>query len=189
MFRCFETDRAIQAAAVLLRAHPGHQMSYLRLLKLLYIADRESIRTTARPIVGVHYAALDYGPLHSEILDLIRGEHPAEPHWSRHIEKDGYLVRLVADPGVLELSKHDVRTLHEAAERWRSVDDWQLVNETHNFPEWRSNHVAGSSRPIRFEDLLRSLDFTDEERRTILAEAEDEAQAETFRSGAAADAP
>ena len=39
----FNISKAIEAAGVLLREEPSRRMSRIRLLKLLYIADRESL--------------------------------------------------------------------------------------------------------------------------------------------------
>ena len=52
MFYPFKIEKAIQAAGVLLEQHEHQQMEYIRLLKLLYIADRESVGETGRPILG-----------------------------------------------------------------------------------------------------------------------------------------
>ena len=45
----FHFDRALQASACLLR-FDGKRMGYLRLLKLLYIADREGLAETGETI-------------------------------------------------------------------------------------------------------------------------------------------
>ena len=102
-FRC-KTEKAIQAAAVLLRLAADRRMSYLRLLKLLYIADRESLKRSLRPIIGSRPVAMKEGPLHSEVLDLVKGRHVDEPLWSEYIRRDRYEIELVKDrPG------HDVK--------------------------------------------------------------------------------
>jgi hypothetical protein len=44
--------KTIQAIGVLLRQDGVRCMNYMRLLKLLYIADRETLRRTGRPIVA-----------------------------------------------------------------------------------------------------------------------------------------
>ncbi len=40
----FNFEKALQASAVLLNTAQSKRMSYLRLLKLLYIANRESLK-------------------------------------------------------------------------------------------------------------------------------------------------
>jgi len=54
----FKFDKAVQAAAYLLRREPAHEMSIRRLMALLYCAERESIRQTGRPIIGGRIVAI-----------------------------------------------------------------------------------------------------------------------------------
>ena len=51
----FSPKKAAQATAVILKAAPGGRMDYRKLMALLYIADRESIGETDRPITGDTY--------------------------------------------------------------------------------------------------------------------------------------
>ena len=83
MFLKFNTEKAIQVAGVLLREE-GKSMTRLRLLKLLLIADRQSLRETGRPILGSRIVAMDNGPLHSDVYDLIKGAHNSAPAWSAY---------------------------------------------------------------------------------------------------------
>ena len=71
MLRQFSVERTAQAAAVLLRRADGHRMPYIRLLKLLYVADRESVRGTGFPITGDDPCAMRRGPVLSITHDLI----------------------------------------------------------------------------------------------------------------------
>lgn len=50
----FSPKKAAQVAAVILKASGG-QMDYRKLMALLYIADRESIKETGTPITGDSY--------------------------------------------------------------------------------------------------------------------------------------
>ncbi|MFB3882630.1 MAG: Panacea domain-containing protein [Armatimonadota bacterium] len=147
-------------------------MSYLRLLKLLYIADREALREVARPIVGTRPVAMPHGPVLSEVYDLVRGEHFDEAIWSEHIRKDGYEIELTKDPGVLTLSRYEIGVLTRTAEANRDTDDWELVRKTHSFPEWVRNYREGTSTPIPFEDLIEAVGRS-EDRDEILEDAEE----------------
>lgn len=51
----FSSKTALQAVAVLLKAAPGGRMDYRKLMALLYIAERESIKETGSPIIGDSY--------------------------------------------------------------------------------------------------------------------------------------
>ena len=80
------------------------------------------------------------GPLHSEVYNLIVGEHIEEPLWSQYIQRDGYEVTLRRNPGLSELSAAEVRTLTRTFETYATTDEWDLVEITHGFPEWNDNY-------------------------------------------------
>jgi uncharacterized phage-associated protein len=85
----------VQAIAAFLHFHGTKDMSYLRMLKLLYIADRESLRATGRPITGDQMVAMEHGPVLSGVFDLIKGEHKAWPRWSECFKKNGYCIEMM----------------------------------------------------------------------------------------------
>lgn len=154
----FKFDKVIQAVAYLLRRESSREMNYMRLIKILYIADRESIRKTGRPITGDLAAAMKQGPVLSEILDLIKGTHLRSPEWAKFIKREEYKIRLVEEPGVANLSRFEIETLERVAEKYRSSDEWVMVELTHKFPEWQKNKPPGNSmRRIPFGDVLEAV--------------------------------
>lgn len=169
----FKFDKAIQCVAYLLRREPSRQMNYMRLLKVLYIADRESIRQTGRPITGDRAAAMARGPVPSETFDLIKGIHLRSPEWSEFIQKSEYEVRLVQDPGLAKLSRFDIELLERVAEEHRGHDEWDMVEITHEFPEWRRNDPGKSSKMIPLADILEAVG-----RPADLADIEEDAKAD-----------
>ena len=88
MFTKFKLQKAVQAAAVVLRAE-GKRMSRLRLVKLLYLAERKCLETTGHPLIGGKLCVMRRGPLSSPVYDLIKGEHPGEAKWSKFIVREG----------------------------------------------------------------------------------------------------
>jgi uncharacterized phage-associated protein len=151
----FNYTKSIQAAAALLRLSPSQEMSQLRLLKLLYIATRESFQEKGYPLVADRYASLDNGPILSRLYNIIKGEDVYSVNWSQHIARDGYMLQLQRDPGNDLLSRYEMRKLQEISTRMRDRDDFDIVNETHTFAEWRD--PQGSSIPIDMRDLLRAV--------------------------------
>ena len=152
----FDFGKSLQAAGVLLRLEEG-RMPYMRLLKLLYIADREMLAATASSITGDRGYAMKYGPVLSRIYDLIMASGPKFDEWSRHIQTQGYAVKLALDPGRGRLSKGEIEKLIEVSERCRSKDRWELSELTHDFPEWKRHWpdgAEGGSYPIPWEDML-----------------------------------
>src|SRR5437870_7012187 len=104
----FDSKKAIEASAALLRMAPHRRMDRKRLLALLYIADRESMKRTCRPVVGGRLIALKHGPIHSEVYDLIKGGHPDVVEWSRHFENENYRVHLVHEVKITALWQYEL---------------------------------------------------------------------------------
>lgn len=154
----FNTTKVKQAAAVLIKAHAG-RMSRLRLLKLLYIADREHFAQTLRPITGDRAVALENGPVPARTNNLLKGEDSDAPLWEQHIQPEGPQDhRLVGDPGVDKLTRREIDLLHQVSERHRSCNDYDIAVETQQFQEWARNQPSpGASRPIGFDDVLAAL--------------------------------
>src|SRR5688572_11252679 len=111
MLRAFSVERTAQAAGILLQAEEGHRMKYIRLLKLLYVADRESIKQTGFPITGDDVYAMKKGPVLSTTYNLLKGEavtaeaEHAMPIWKQWIRTVAdYDAQLAADPGFRKLT-------------------------------------------------------------------------------------
>jgi uncharacterized phage-associated protein len=156
-----QVGKAIQAIGVLFRQDGVNRMNYMRLLKLLYIADREALKETGRPITGGPVVAMERGPVLEEVYDLIRGQHQEMPLWDRYLRKDKYTLQLVSDPDVRKLSKYEIKKLQEIAERHQNDDEWSLSQFTHTFEEWRKNSAGASCRPIAFKDILKAIGLAD----------------------------
>ena len=153
----FNFEKSLQAAGVLLHLEEG-RMPRMRLLKLLYIADREWLAEAAHPITGGRAHAMKCGPVLSDVYSLIKGEATRSSEWSAHIQTRGYAVKLIRDPGRGKLSKEEVEKLTEISERCRNRDQWDLSDLIHEFPEWRRNLPAGdeTSGLISWEDVLKA---------------------------------
>lgn len=155
-------EKALQAAAVLLRQERTHRMNYMRLLKLLYLADRLSLQERGRSITNDRAVAMQRGPLPSGVFDIIKEEHTFAPRWSSFIERDGFDVALIEDPGNADLSKVEIATLLGVTQVNRGLDEWDLVLATHQLPEWRKNDPGDSSKDIPIEDILEAIGRSDD---------------------------
>ena len=153
----FNPQKAIQAAGVILRAE-GKRTTRLRLLKLLYLAERKCVAETGRRLIGGKLVAMKNGPLHSDVLDLINGSHQSEPLWSKYFTAHGPReVALTDEPEVGRLSKYEIQTLTCIAEKHAALDDFAISELTHGFPEWRESFEDGESKVIPVELLVRSV--------------------------------
>lgn len=166
----FSLEKKIQAAAVVLRGR-GH-MDRMRLLKILYMADREALAERGVPVVGGRAVAMDHGPLHSDIYNLIKGTDANEAKWSVAIGNDGHTVFLKADPGRLDLSPYEIDKLESVATRMDEFETCDVRDGTHKFPEWQKLHVEGSSHTIPVEAMLEALGVEPDEIAQIIADAD-----------------
>ena len=158
MYFHFGTRKVIEAAGLLLRCRANRRMSYLRLLKLLYIADRESLGETGRPIIGTRPVAMDHGPVHSEVLDWINGKRRGSEEWARFIGiADTHYLVLTTDPGQLTLSQYEVDKLQEVCRRYEGLTRFQLADLTHDFWEWQKNFSEGTSKRIPLADIVEAV--------------------------------
>ena len=157
----FDFQKTVQAIGVLFREEGSHELDYLRILKLLYLADCESMASTGRPITGDRVVAMDHGQVLSETYDLIKGQHTRMPEWDRFFVRSRYSLRLQSDPDVSALSRHEIETLQTIARRHENDSQWDLVNLLHNTPEWKSHYLENTSRLISAEDILQAVGRAD----------------------------
>ncbi len=153
-------DKTLAAAAEVLRNHHG-RMEHMRLLKLLYIADRELLAETGRTLTGDHAVAMKNGPVLSGVYDLIKskGDPDHLRRWKETVVRDGHDVALGTDVSVGRLTRTELKKLQELCVRYRDVDSFDLSELTHAFAEWsavfdRSN--PKSCFPMTWEASLEA---------------------------------
>jgi uncharacterized phage-associated protein len=158
-----EILKVTQAAAFLLKKHQGF-MTRKRILKLLYIADRELILSSRRPLTGDRPVAMDHGPVLSHTYNLLKGTATGGKIWDRYIEQIGpFTHRLIRDPGVGRMSKIELQKLTELVERYWLIDDDELSALTHEFAEWKRNEPPKKqARQIPLEHVLEALGLAGE---------------------------
>ena len=171
MLSQFDLKKTIQAAAVLAIAHDG-LISRLRLLKLLYMADRETLASIGDTITGDRVVAMENGPVLSNTYDLIKDGTDSARRWNEYFENQGRLyVRLRADPGVGALSRFEVDKLKEVSREHAEEDDWKVAEITHHFEEWVKNQPApGSMNPIPLDDRLAAVGLLDRKEELLTEE-------------------
>lgn len=159
----FNEAKTTQAAALFLKKS-GSKMNYMKLIKLLYLADREALALWERPITGDSYVSMARGPVLSNVLDKINsGKTPhVESYWHKHISSPvSYSVSLLKqEPEFDELSKRERELITKLFKKYDKFDQWQMVEICHKMlPEWQ--HPGNTSIPIRIEDIFQTFNKTD----------------------------
>lgn len=178
----YDERKAAAAAAFLLQA-AGGKMKFIRLIKLLYMADRAAWSRYGRPITGDEYVAMEHGPVLSKTYELIKseGEHP-EPTgtWQETVQRaSSHDVMLRGEPDYGPLSEAELEILRDVYEEYRAMDTWELIRHLHDvLPEWRDQEPKpGKRNDIRPEDILKAVGKEDK----IKAVREDMEELEAFQ--------
>jgi hypothetical protein len=157
----FNERKTAAAASLLLHLHGnGGRMQFIRLIKLLYLADRDAWARYGRPITGDSYYAMKQGPVLSETYNLIKAQGTQPGPWANKIEPSpGHSVKLVGEPDLGPLSNAEVAILEETHGRFRNVPTWGptgLIKRLHRMlPEWKD--PGSSSEEIDPEDILKAV--------------------------------
>lgn len=118
----------------------GGTIDKLRVLKLIFFADRYHLRKYGRPITNDEYWAMEFGPVASGVKDLaeldsISGK---EKHYAMEFLRLGkpahkLISRQAVDAAVF--SESDLEALRFA---WQHFGETKsLVDVTHLYPEWK----------------------------------------------------
>jgi uncharacterized phage-associated protein len=183
----FNEAKATEAAAYLLKQN-GSPMSYLKLIKLLYLADREALLRFARPITTDRYILTSQGPSLSQVNDLITLDPIVESVWNRYISPlEGKLqIALLQDAAELgELSEAETEVIDTVVANYGQNNQQQLSKVLQALPEWHD--PQGTKIPLEYKDILRAGGKTASEIDAVTSELESLAAVinwiEPYRSG------
>jgi len=173
----FDEMKATQVAARFLRLRGG-QMHYLKLVKLLYLLDREALLRWGVPVTTDNYASMEHGPVVSRIYDLIAHEIP-KPQWGEFISAPfgDYEVRLIKEAPADRLSTAEEKLIDEIYKEYGYLNRWKIVDDIcHKLPEWTD--PGSSSIPIHIREILQAGGESEDEIRATLRELRGIAAAE-----------
>ena len=164
----FDERKAAQVAAFFLYK-AGGRMSVLKLMKLMYLAERKSYEVFGEPMIGDYLVSMDQGPVLSQTLNHMNGSKPSSPEgWETWVQdRDDYdisLRRAVKTPeaDLTRLSDAELDVLDQVWGRFGAMNKWALVDWTHaHCPEWTD--PKGSSTPIPYSELLEKIGYSAEQ--------------------------
>lgn len=170
----FDIKKTTEAASVLIELEGG-EISYMKLLKLLYLADRKAYEEWERPITYDHYVSMDNGQVLNTTYRLVMRELDFEnTYWSEYIsEPTDYDIQFEGKPPEInKLSPAEINLLNRIYDKFGKFDQWELADITHALPEYED--PEGSSIPTDLETLLDALDYEKEDIGRIKDELKEE---------------
>ncbi len=178
----FNEKKAAQVAAFFLfkASQREANITILKLMKLMYLAERRSYQQYGEPIIGDALVSMPNGPVLSNTLDLINfgSQNNFDGGWDTLIaERSGRDMALKSpdlmssEEDLRELSESDVEILQSIWSEFGNKSAHWLREYTHrheNCPEWED--PDGSSVPIKLETLFEALGFSEAERNVLLSQ-------------------
>jgi len=171
----FDERKATEAAAVLIDLNGG-EMNYMKLIKLIYLADRQALSDWERPITYDSYVSMHMGQVLSNTYDLAKQETEiGNSLWAEYISApENYTVRFNRERiKIKKLSDAEINLLREIYNRFKNFDRFELGELTHNLPEYKD--PGNSSTPTPLEELLAAIEYSEEEIERIKSELDEEA--------------
>ena len=172
----FNEQKAAQAAAYFL-FRAGKPLSVLKLIKLLYLAERRSFEKFGEPMIGDVLVSMDHGPVLSRTYNHIKGvTRSSKKGWDYWIsDRAGHDLALrhpkslhSPEKDLQQLSDADLGILNEIWMKFGKMDQWKLRDYTHRHcPEWQD--PEGSMIPMKPEEFLTALKFTSRQVKQVLA--------------------
>ncbi len=145
----YDPQKAKHATLFLLHRHGG-AMGRMKLLKLVFFADRQHLAEHGRPIVGGTYVAMPHGPVPSELYDEIKTVRRS----SDWLAIDGVKVVATQRPDEDELSESDLEAIAFIDREFGRYDTFSLRNLTHRLEAWRRHYLNdGSSHLLPYEAM------------------------------------
>jgi uncharacterized phage-associated protein len=182
----FDLKKVIQIVNYLLKKNNG-QMNYTKLIKILYIADKECLKQAEYTITGDVYQSMYNGPVLSNIYDYVKGnkDENSQRYWDTFFSKIRYDLKLVRDNNLEHdlLNKREKRILDIIMDEYELKNYQELIEITHNkdlFPEVRWDKVGYSTSSIKIEDIFKSLGKTSEQIKEIEKELQEHKKDKDF---------
>lgn len=160
----YNPRKAAQVIAYFIGKNGGVPISVLKVIKLVYLADRKSLEEWGVPILDELRVSMPHGPVNSLTYSFIQGEKETDgTGWHDFLAaRTNHEVGLAENSGRLdstdELSKSDINVMDEVWETFGKMGKWEIRDWTHdpkNLPEWEDPN--GSSSPIPLRRILEKI--------------------------------
>ena len=166
----------------------NNSMNYTKLIKLMYIADKQALECYNYSISNDDIFSMKNGPVLSNTYDLIKhtGENvniPGLKEWNKYFTKTGYELSFIESnkyevdkilsDDVLWLSDADIEIIEAVYAQYKDYTYSAMIDLIHDeklFPEvmWKKAGIYSTSIPMDFITLMKSLNKSDNSIREFL---------------------
>ena len=165
-----DAKKATHAVARLIEKSGG-SADYLRVAKLIYLADRNSLLARGIPIVGGHYYSMKMGPTIGEVMDFVHQQDA--PGWRTAISpRHGNTLKLKSLPDFGALSETEMEILDRVVKEHAGQTTEQLVIWCHQHCKEYEEVSARQRKDISVESILRAEKRDERRISKVVREAE-----------------
>jgi uncharacterized phage-associated protein len=157
----FDMQKAVEVILYIAKRIP--EPTFMKVLKLMFFADKTSLESYGRFICGDTYVAMEHGPVPSNSYDIMKAARDSNNYgfaveYERHIKPS-------RDANLDELSESDIVCLDRIIELYGKYPAWHLRQISHDdeayVAAWEQTGGKGSV-PIPVENIICSFDNADE---------------------------
>lgn len=178
------SERTVAQMAAFFLHKSGGRMPLLKLMKLLYLAERESLSRDGSPMCGDRLVAMQHGPLLSTTYELASGFAKGED-WSAWIaDRENHDVSLeqpIGPESLDEMSPSSMDILETIWSNFGKLNRWEIKDYTHEHcPEWIFAWKAsgGNICQISHKDLFLALGWPSEDAQNVSEDIAEQAALE-----------
>ncbi|MBU4304246.1 MAG: SocA family protein [Candidatus Omnitrophica bacterium] len=135
----------------------------LKLVKLLYFADKFHLIKYGRTITNDEYWAMDHGPVGSNIKDVLEYDSIlsisknelkyAEKFFSKVKRNKFQANDIEVSPEFNFLSETDIEALDMTIKHFSSMSTWKIRDFSHKYPEWTQYEELFENKETRRERI------------------------------------
>jgi uncharacterized phage-associated protein len=153
----FRSRKGAQATAFF--AAKERPMEKLKLIKLIYLSEREFVSTYGEPMLYDELFSLPHGPICSSCLNAIDGK-IEDKIWDKYIKREGskniLAIKTFERDELDELSDAEIDILNSVWDSFGFMTAAQIRNYTHkNCQEY--TEIKYGRVPILYRDILRAI--------------------------------
>ncbi len=160
----FRSRKAAQVAAFFAVKNNG-PIDKLKLIKLIYLAERQFVGNNHHPMLYDELYSLPHGPICSSTLNCIDG-YLYEEMWAHFVAKNGNRVvatKRFSNDDLDELSRAEIQCLLSTWDNYGYMTSSQLRNYTHEYCS-EYTEIEKGRVPISYKAILEAFGDDDAER-------------------------
>jgi len=162
----FDVQKMIQVVNHIISKYEG-QINYTKLIKELYLADKECLFKHGYLITDNDFVCMKMGPVLEDLYRLIRGQYSVEAaqvQWNSYFYTSSFDLLKAVDNRLPEdrLTANEIHVLDEVDERCHHMDYIELTRLVHNPAVCPETVLTDSSINLPVESIMAKAGISPE---------------------------